>query len=179
MRDAVIEEAGRTRIQFVGMFLIVLGVLLILIWAALLVMFPEAVAYFCLLALIAIALGIAYIYAGLGLLKAQIWAFTWTPVFMAVMIVIMLIVAGLSGQILILGIFLPMIIVHALILAIVVLESRKPLEEIAEAARKIPVEAGRVEGLKCRNCGSENVDVYPDNSGYCRDCQAAYLSVKE
>lgn len=175
----MVEEAGRTRAQFVGMFLIVLGAVLILLWAALLVIAPGAVAYFCLLALIAIVLGIAYIYAGLGLLKEQIWAYIWTPVFVAVMIVLMLIVAGLSGEILILGIFLPLVIVHFLILAIVLLERRKSPEEIAEMARERPVVAGRVEGLKCKNCGSENVDVYPDNSGYCQDCKTAYLSVKE
>lgn len=179
MRDVAIEEVKGTRVSFIAVFLMLFGAFQLLLWASFFFV-ATALALLCGLVWVGVAISIAYILLGFGLLRRRQWAFTWTPVLMVIMIVLNVLTVVFVGPFQMMIIFGPMIVVHVLILAVVLWERGRfvqwPMKRVHVTR---PLDRDRVKGLKCEECGSQNLTVYPDGSGICGDCRHVFSDARK
>ncbi len=124
-----------------------------------------------------------YMGFGFGLLDRRQWAFYGTIVLVPILLVIYLwtfTVFSIFGDVFSSIMSLIHITVHSIILAAVIINydefSWKPKVPTPPRAELMDY---RTMGLRCENCKSENLTVFPDGSGRCNYCLHVFKNIWE
>jgi hypothetical protein len=156
-----------------GLINIIVGVLITVLsgfgFYALLVTWPYLI------------IGGLYMALGYGLLDRHEWAYYGTLILVPIALALYMWSLFLSFAIsdVLGGIFVTIhILVHGAILILIGL-SRKEFtwKPVLRSRPRAELHDERTEALKCENCHSENIAVFPDGSGKCNDCKHVFTEI--
>lgn len=172
VRGAVITLAAGVLVVY-GLINLALGVIAILVSGlgvfSLLVFWPFLV------------FGGLYMAFGFGILDRHEWAYYGTLILVPIALSMYLLSFFVSFSVSdVLGTVEVAfhILVHGAILILIGLSHKEFIwKPVVKDLPRAELQEDRTEGLKCENCDSENITVFPDGSGKCNDCNHVFTNI--
>ncbi len=126
-------------------------------------------------------IGGLYMALGFGLLDRHEWAYYGTlilvPIALAIYIWSFILYFSVSD---VFGVIVVAfhILVHGAILILIGLSRREfTWKPVLRTLPRAELKKDRTEHLKCENCDSESITVFPDGSGKCNDCKHVFTNI--